>query len=125
MCNCVRFWPTFNIKNVWKNSWPKKEDSLHPSLSQVNKTWTAPPPEGPFLRAKIIKCYVYLFVILWYPTLQVSFALFTVLNSSFLSVIPSLKHSQCIKPLQYLCWPCFLASFLLACNFPVIQKIFS
>ena len=25
----------------------------------------------------------------------------------FLSVIPFPKHSQCIKPLQYLCWPCF------------------
>ena len=30
----------------------------------------------------------------------------------FLSVIPSPKHSQCIKPLQYLCWPCFLGMFL-------------
>ena len=40
-------------------------------------------PQGPFLRAKIIKSYVYLSVILWYPTLQVYFALFTVLNSSF------------------------------------------
>ena len=50
------------------------------------------------------------------PTLQVSFALFIVLNSgSFLSVIPSPKHSQCIKPLQYLCWLYFLLSFLLAC----------
>ena len=69
----------------------------------------------PFLRAKIIKSYVDLSVILWYPTLQVSFVLFTLLYSGFLSGIPSPKHSQCIKPLQYLCWPCFLASFLLAC----------
>ena len=38
---------------------------------------------GPFLRAIIIKNYVYLFVILWYPTLQVSFIVFTVLYSSF------------------------------------------
>ena len=37
----------------------------------------------PFLRAKIIKSCVYLSVILWYPTPQVSFALFTVLNSVF------------------------------------------
>ena len=31
-------WPTFKKKNVWKNSWPKKEDSLHLSLLQINKT---------------------------------------------------------------------------------------
>ena len=37
----------------------------------------------PFLRAKIIRSYVYLSVIPWYPTLQVSFVLFTVLYSSF------------------------------------------
>ena len=34
---------------------------------------------GPFLRAKIIKSYVYFSVILWYPTLQVSSVQFTVL----------------------------------------------
>ena len=37
----------------------------------------------PFLRAKIIKSYIYLSFILWYPSPQVSFALFTVLNSGF------------------------------------------
>ena len=42
-----------------------------------------PPTKRPFLRAKIIKNYVYLSVMLWYRTLQVSFVLFTVLNSSF------------------------------------------
>ena len=31
--------------------------------------------------------------------------------SGYLSIIPSPKHSKCIKPLQYLCWPCFLVSF--------------
>ena len=40
LTNCEKFWPAFNIKNVWKNSWPKKEESLHPSLPQINKTWT-------------------------------------------------------------------------------------
>ena len=107
----MRFWPTFNIKNIWKNSWPKKEDSLHPSLPQINKTLTAPQPQGPVLRAKIIKSYVYLSVILWSPTPQVSFALFTVLNFGFFVSYCFPKHSQRIKPLQYLCWPCFLVSF--------------
>ena len=37
----------------------------------------------PILRVKIIKSDVYLSVILWYPTIQVSFALFTVLNSGY------------------------------------------
>ena len=37
LTNCVKFWPTFYIKNVWENSWPKKEDSLHPSLPQLTR----------------------------------------------------------------------------------------
>ena len=48
LTNCVKFWPIFNIKNIWKNGWPKKEDSLHSSLPQINKTWTTPQPQGPF-----------------------------------------------------------------------------
>ena len=81
----------------------------------------------PFLRAKITKSYVYLSVILWYPTLQVSFVLFTLLYSSFFVGYSIPKHSQCIKPLHYLCWPCFWQVFYwLAANyiltyFPEIQ----
>ena len=40
----------------------------------------------PFLRAKIIKSYVYLSVILWYPTLQVSSGQFTVFDSIFYAI---------------------------------------
>ena len=50
-------------------------------LSLASHTQTTPPTMRPFF--KIIKSYVYLLVILWYPTLQVSFSLFTLLNSSF------------------------------------------
>ena len=55
-------------------STPVSHKLTRPGLPQTSR---------PFLRAKIIKSYVYLSVILWYPTLQVSFALFTVLNSRF------------------------------------------
>ena len=63
--------------------------------------------------AKIIKSYVYLSVILWYPTLQVSSGQFTVFDSIFMLFIPSPKHSQCIKPWQYLSWLYFLTKFWL------------
>ena len=68
---------------------------------------------GPFLRAKIIKSYVYLSVILWNPTLQVYSGQFTVFDSIFMLFISSPNHSQCIKPLQYLSWPYFLVKFWL------------
>ena len=90
---------------------------------------TAPQSQGPFLRAKIIKSYVYLSVILWYPTLQVFSGQFTVFDSIFMPFIPSPNHSQCIKPLQYLLavflqsfyW---LAPYYILTYFPEIQKIF-
>ena len=82
----------------------------------------------PFLRAKIIKSYVYLSVILWYPTLQVSSVHFTVLFSGFFNrvFIP-----QCIKPLQYLhCLGFFRVLYWLVANYILtycleIQQIFS
>ena len=36
--DCVKFWHIFSIKRDWKNSWPSKQDSLHPSLPQINQT---------------------------------------------------------------------------------------
>ena len=59
------------------------EFMAHINSSMTSLIQIAPWLWGPLLRTKIIICYVYLSVILWYPTLQVSFALFTVLNSSF------------------------------------------
>ena len=41
---------------------------------------------GPFLWAKIIKSYVYLSVILWYSTLQISSGQFTVFDPIFYAV---------------------------------------
>ena len=66
-----------------------------------------PPATRPFLRAKIIKSYVYLSVILWYPTLQVSFVLFTVMNSGFIVGYSIPQTFTVYQTLQYLCWPCF------------------
>ena len=79
----------------------EKQASFTLNTQQINKTQNTP-----------TMSYVYLSVILWYPTLQVSFALFTVLNSIFCQLFHPPKHSKCIKPLQYLCWPCFLPSVL-------------
>ena len=46
-------------------------------------------------------------------SLQASSWKFTVFDSIFMPFIPSPKHSQCIKPFQYLSWPYFLAKFWL------------
>ena len=57
-------------------------------------------------------------VILWYPTLQVSFALFTVLNSGFFvsHSIPQNIHSVSNPCNIY--WPCFWRVFYwLAANY--------
>ena len=62
-----------------ENQEKKERRQPPPSLTDPGH----PQPQGSFLRAKVIKSYVYLSVILWYPTLQVSFALFTILNSIF------------------------------------------
>ena len=63
--------------NLEKN-WPGKQGSLCPSLTPETPDIDCPQPRGPFLRAKIIKSYVYLSVILWYPNLQVSSVQFSI-----------------------------------------------
>ena len=123
--NWVKFWYTFSIKRGWKNSWPSKEDSLHPSLPQINKTWTAPWPWGPFLRAKIIKSYVYLSVILWVSTLQVSFALFTVLNYGFLLGIPSPKTFTVYQTLAISLLAMFFGDFFIGFLLTIFWHIFA
>ena len=113
--DCVKFWHTFSIKRGWKNSWPSKQDSLHPSLPQINKTWATPDQEALFKGQNNQKlCLSFCHSLVSHLT---SFfcTIYCIEIWSFLLGIPSPKHSQCIKPLQYLCWPCVLARFLLAC----------
>ena len=40
------------------------------------------------------------------------YTIFCIEFQFFLSGDPSPKHVQCIKLLQYLCWPCFFGKFL-------------
>ena len=83
------------------------------TLASHKLTRPGPPrPQGPFLRAKIIKSYVYLSVFPWYSTPQVSFALFTVLNSSFFCQLfhPSNIHSvsnSCNISVGHVFWQVF------------------
>ena len=72
------------------------------------------------------------YVILWYPTLQVSFALFTVLNSGFFCqlFLPPKIHSvsnPCNISVGHVFWWVFywLVLYYILTYFPVIQKIFS
>ena len=85
---------------------------------------------GSFLRAKIIKSYVYLSVILWYPTLQVSPGQFTVFDSVFYAMYSSPQTFTVYQTLAIFLLAIFCSVFYwLAANyigtyFPEIQEIF-
>ena len=80
--DCVKFWHIFSIKRDWKKNWPKKQDSLHPSLPPHIDLDCPPTTMRPFFKGQNNQ-KLCLSVILWYPTVQVSFVLFTLLYSSF------------------------------------------
>ena len=101
--------------SIQRNSRKKIKKGKKAASPQPHRPRLPPKPHGPFLRAKIIKSYVYLSVILWYPTLQISFALSTVLNSSFFVGYSFPQTFTVYQTLAISLLAVFLVSFLLAC----------
>ena len=101
LCKALAY---IQYKTNLEKYWPGKQSSLQPSLTPETPDLDHPQPRGPFLRAKIIKSYVYLSVFC-IPTDKFLLYNFPYFLLGYLSSIPSPKHSQCLKPLQYLSWP--------------------
>ena len=83
-----------------------------------------PPTSRPFLRAKIIKSYVYLSVILWYPTLQVSSGQFTVFDSSFYAVYSIPQTFKVYQTLAIFLLAIFFAMFFTGLPLTIFRHIF-